>query len=138
MSYNKESKHWIILDKPEDWEEWISQIQKAINDPTIWDLINPDIPVKPSRRVFPAKLPRPQPNAAGQFDPVQMDQYKTLRLLKEKDIATFYHENSGLREVNKLIYDTVSPRMLHKVLAYTDSDAWSNVRATATRSPLGW
>ncbi|MCJ1423694.1 hypothetical protein MMC29_001578 [Sticta canariensis] len=92
MPYNQKSRYRIILDKPEDWERWISHIKGVINDPTIWDLVNPDIPVKPSQHVFPAKIPRPQPNAAGQLDLAQIDQYKTLRILQEEDLAAFYYE----------------------------------------------
>ena len=45
MPYNQESRHRIILDKPEDWDGWISHVKGFISDPSIWDLVNPEMPV---------------------------------------------------------------------------------------------
>ncbi|MCJ1430182.1 hypothetical protein MMC29_008098 [Sticta canariensis] len=132
MPYNQESRNRIILDKPEDWEGWISHIKGVINDPTIWDLVNPDIPVKPTLCVYPEERARPQPNATGQFDLAQIEQYKALKLFREEDLAVFNYEDKGLREVNKLIYETTCARMIHQV-AYSQSDPWSKLVALKQR-----
>ena len=132
MPYNKESKNKIILDQPEDWEGWISHIKGVINDPAIWDLVNPDIPIKPLLYAYPNELPRPRPDATGQYDPAQMEQYKAHKVFRDEDLANFKTEDKALREVNKLIYETTSARMIHQV-AYSDSDLWSKLVALKKR-----
>ena len=132
MPYNQESRHRIILDKPEDWDGWISHVKGFISDPSIWDLVNPEMPVRPLLCVYPEEPPRPQPNADGQFDPAQIERYKALKLFREEDLAVFNYEDKSLREVNKLIYETTSARMIHQV-AYSNSDPWSKLVALKQR-----
>lgn len=44
MATYNDNKHRIILDKPEDWDGWLSYIKGAINDTKVWNLVNPDLP----------------------------------------------------------------------------------------------
>lgn len=97
MPYNQESRHQIIFDKPEDWDGWRSHVKGFISDPTIWDLVNLDIPVRTLLCVYPEERPRPQPNATGQFDSAQIGQYKALKLFREEDLAVFNYEDKRLR-----------------------------------------
>lgn len=97
MPYNQESRHQIIFEKPEDRDGWISHVKRFISDPTIWDLIKPDIPVKPPLCFYPEEPPRLQPNATSPFDSAQIEKFKPLKLFREEDLAVFNFEDKGLR-----------------------------------------
>ena len=78
--------------------------------------------------VYPEEPAWPQLNANGLFNLVQIEQYKALKLFREEDLAAFNYKDKGLREVNKLIYETTSARMIHQV-AYSHSNPWSKLVA---------
>ena len=127
-----DNKHRIILDKPEDWDGWISFIKSAVHDPHIWRLVNPELANKPVTTPYPEEVVAPAFDANGKIDAADMEQYKALRLFREPQLAKYDKEQSALAAVSKLIYETTSARMVNQV-AYSDTDPWSKLVALKQR-----
>lgn len=75
---------------------------------------------------------RPGFDANGIFDPLELQQYKTLGMFWEEDVDTFNYENKALHNISKLIFETRSTRMINQV-AYSDPDPWSKLVALKHR-----
>lgn len=59
---------------------------------------------------------RPGVDANGVFDPLELQQYRTLRMFREKDLNTLNYENKALHDISKLIVETTSIRMINQVM----------------------
>ena len=84
--------------------------------------------MRPTLCVYLKKPAWPQSLANSLFDFAQIEQYKALKLFREKDLAVFNYKDKGLCEVNKLIYKAILAKMIHQV-AYSHSDPWSKLVA---------
>ena len=127
-----DTKHRIILDKPEDWDGWISFIKSAVHDPHIWNLIDPELAKKPDTTLYPKELVPPKFDNHGNINVADLAQYKALRLFRESELAKYEKEQKALAAVNKLIFETTSARMVNQV-AYSDPDPWSKLVALKQR-----
>lgn len=67
------SKPRSVLDKPEQWDAWLSQIKGAVNNDDMWALVNPDSLTKPARTQYPREPTRPLFDHAGQVNPIDME-----------------------------------------------------------------
>lgn len=43
MASSQSSKSRIILDKPEQWDGWVSFIRTTVQDPYLWGLVDPNL-----------------------------------------------------------------------------------------------
>lgn len=68
-----DTKHQLILDKPEDWNGWISFIKGAVHEPQLWNLIDPDLTNKPVTTPYPEKVIPPRFDANGKIDAGDME-----------------------------------------------------------------
>lgn len=82
--------------------------------------------------IYPEEPHRPQFDANGRIDPLQMEQYDVQQKFRKEDLAMYNYEDKALREVNKIINETVSARMMHQV-AYAETDPWSKLVALKQR-----
>lgn len=122
----------IILDKPENWHTWLSSIKSGINNEEIWDLVNPDLVVKPKTLSSPRQLTRPGFAQDGTINAGELEHYKALKIFFEEDMARFKEQNKALRAINILIFETTSAARMNDV-AYSDSDPWSKLVALKQR-----
>ncbi|MCJ1270963.1 hypothetical protein MMC22_010862 [Lobaria immixta] len=127
-----DTKHRIILDKPENWDGWISFIKSAVHDPRIWNLIDPELANKPGTTLYPKELVSPKFDDHGNINVADLEQYKALQMFREPELAKYEKEQKALAAVNKLIFETTSARMINQV-TYSDPDLWSKLVALKQR-----
>lgn len=89
------SKPRIVLDKPEQWDAWLSHIKRAVNNDDIWTLVNPDSLTKPARTEYPREPPRPLFDQDGQVNQFDMERYKAFRLFREEDLTKIQQRGQG-------------------------------------------
>ena len=109
----------FILDKPEDWKDWLSGIKKCVGDET-WTIIDPELSVKPSTTPYLMKPPLPAT--------VDATTYKFLRLFHEQDLAKYNYEVEKFRKAGELIFKTISARINYQI-TYSEPDPWSKLVA---------
>jgi len=102
----------IILNKPEDWEQWIWQLQ-ALVDKQIWAHVNPDNEA-PQRGLL-EEPPHPEvtdfnENATlyAQLSMNQQKVYKNSRQYYDQDIKYFLRQEDYLQQICTKIMSTVS------------------------------
>lgn len=66
----------IILDKPADWDAWITLVQAQATDTQIWDLINPDLAERPILLEEPTLSEYDLPDNPNEFDKVAFKPFK--------------------------------------------------------------
>ena len=132
MARPYDTRHQIMLDKPKDWDGWISFIKSAVDDPQIWKLIDPDLTNKPVITPYPEDVIPPKFGPDGKIDADDMSKYKALRLVQDLQLAKYKQEQTGLRAAGELIFKTTSARMVKQV-AYSDTGLWSKLVAFKQR-----
>ncbi|MCJ1261577.1 hypothetical protein MMC22_001442 [Lobaria immixta] len=98
----------------------------------ICGVLSIQISTKPARTPYPEEPMRPGVDANGVFDPLELQQYRILRMFREKDLSTLNYENKALHDISKLIFETTSTRMIDQV-AYSDPDPRSKLVALKQR-----
>ena len=110
----------ITLTHPEDWEQWLAEVQ-AVADTEIWSHINPDDPESDSdteQEVVPLlkKPVRPEirdfdQNATtyAQLNANTQKAYDNARKYYDQDLKHFQRQQDLIREVRKYISAYVSP-----------------------------
>jgi hypothetical protein len=104
----------IVLARPDDWEQWIAEIQ-ATADEGIWPHLDPDNP-EPERglRLCPEEpiLEEFDRNARSyaQLSAALQNRYDHARKHYDQDMKYFQRQQDLLREVRKYISSHVSPQ----------------------------
>lgn len=82
-------KKSIVLSKPADWDAWISFIKARGTTNRIWDLIDPNVAVKPAPLVEPVAPRCAMPVNNGDFNSTTYNAYKARKDLLKTDLE-FY------------------------------------------------
>ncbi|MCJ1264028.1 hypothetical protein MMC22_003899 [Lobaria immixta] len=66
----------IVLSKPEDWDTWISFVRIKATNQGVWNLVDPDFPVKPIALSNPIEPSFDLGNSAATFDQKAFEFYR--------------------------------------------------------------
>ena len=77
----------IVLAKPADWDAWIYFVRIRATNNGIWDLINPDLDVKPASLTMPTKPEYVMPAKDTDFNIVTYNAFKAREDLYKTDLV---------------------------------------------------
>lgn len=117
-------KTTVVLDRPSDWDEWISLVKSTGQNSDIFDLINPCWPAEPPQSKKPAK-PLPSDMQAGaavmldltkeqrELFKMNWDDYKTeIALFERKGIPVIELKNSPCQQTPDSSYHSLLTKRL--------------------------
>ena len=127
------AKRQVILSKPADWDTWISIIRHEATSMEVWDLVNPEIIIKPACKEEPTL---PNSFTIQNADPI--DQEIAFEVY-ELDLQSYQREYERLDELLKSILKSISANSLAHIQTTTTTTpfhVWDILRALKQRVEL--
>jgi hypothetical protein len=138
---NMAANNPIILDKPEDWPNWIDSIRGAISD-DIWAMIDPDLEVHEELEPAPS-IPKPQdvePSKSTFLSLTATERNAYDMMFKIYSALNKKHETQmkGLTDAKILIQSRVSPGKSLLLRGNQSAREWLTLLKTASSTSKGF
>ena len=102
------SQKKIVLNKPEDWDTWISFLKMKATNLNIWGLIDPQLPVKPEALAKPIE-PIFDPGAStASFNKDGYEFYKAQHHLYRPQLARYKKQKEAFVSIISFIQETIT------------------------------
>ena len=129
------TKTGVVLDRPSDWDEWFSVVQRAAQDANIFKLVDPKLDAQPELLTKPTE-PSAATIKAGAtsvtaLNPEELNKYKVLREEYRSKLSEYKDQSKALQELSKLIVDTVSRS--NYTFIQDDKTSWEILRTLKKR-----
>lgn len=122
----------IVLAKSADWKKWIFSVKTKAMNSGVWDLINPDLNIKPLQQERPIKPTFVVPQSTNEID---KDSYKLFKIqisAYKHDLDEYDRQQNALMEIINFIHDSLSVQTA-LFIKNVDAHPWSQLRALKAR-----
>lgn len=122
----------VILSKPADWDAWIFSVRIRATSTRIWDLVNPDLTVRPVSLKEPIEPEFQFPADDAQFDKLKYEAYKARKDIYKTNLAEYERQEKAFGDLISFIQDTIAA---HNVpfIQKEEPHPWNLLRALKLR-----
>lgn len=122
----------IILAKPSDWDSWLSFVKARATGTRVWNLIDPELTVRPVSLLEPIAPFYIIPVNDADFNIATYNTYKARKDLYKTDLALFERETKALSDIISFIQDTITASNV-AFIQLEEAHPWNYLRALKAR-----